>query len=134
MLFRSRIARTAGTALPRILAGTTALIAGSEPDATGAIWKLPMAQRDLDSNVIQLPAGGRIEPHTGPELDVLLLVLVGTGRLETELEPVELHAGALAWLPRRSRRGFTAGPDGLTYLTVHQRKPTLGLLPSPAPR
>jgi quercetin dioxygenase-like cupin family protein len=121
------------TALPRILGDTAALIAGSEPDATGAIWKLPMAQRDLDSNVIQLPAGARIEAHAGPELDVLLVVLAGAGTLETAVDTLEIVAGELVWLPRRSRRGFVAGRDGLTYLTVHQRKPGLGLTERPRP-
>lgn len=127
--WRIRIGRTASTSLPRILCDTTALIADGDPDATGAVWKLPMQQRDLDSNVINLPPAGRIDAHAGPGLDVLLLVLAGSGRLETEHEPLDLRAGALVWLPRRSRRSFTAGAEGLTYLTVHQRKPGLGLMP-----
>jgi uncharacterized protein (DUF2249 family) len=131
-VWRIRIGRRASTALPRILCDPIAVAAGDGDgrDAAGAIWKLPMRERDLDSNVIHLPAGGGIETHTGPELDVLLFVVDGTGRLGTELDTIDLHTGALVWLPRRSRRTFTAGPDGLTYLSVHQRKPTLALMPS----
>jgi len=39
-----------------------------------------------------------------------------------------LRPGSLVWLPRRSRREFTAGPDGLMYLTVHQRRQALTLI------
>ena len=94
---------------------------------TGAVWKLQMRQRDLDSNIIRLEPGTGIGAHAGADLDVLLLVLDGTGQITTELGTLELHAGALVWLPRRSRRQFTAGPDGLRYLTVHQRRQSLVL-------
>ena len=86
---------------PRILGDTAAVVAGAAPDAAGAVWKLQMQPRDLDANIIRLPAGAGIEPHAGPDLDVLLVVLDGSGQLGTELGPVELRAGALVWLPRR---------------------------------
>jgi quercetin dioxygenase-like cupin family protein len=110
---------------PRILGDAAAVVAGAAPDAAGAVWKLQMQPRDLDANIIRLPAGAGIEPHAGPDLDVLLVVLDGSGQLGTELGPVELRSGALVWLPRRSRRQFTAGPAGLAYLTVHQRRAAL---------
>jgi uncharacterized protein (DUF2249 family) len=127
--WRVRISKLASTPLPRILSDTTAVTAGADRDrdAAGAIWKLEMRQRDLDSNIISLPSGTSIARHAGPDLDVLLLVLSGTGQLMTELGPLALAPGALVWLPRRSRREFTAGPDGLRYLTVHQRRQSLVL-------
>jgi uncharacterized protein (DUF2249 family)/quercetin dioxygenase-like cupin family protein len=130
-VWRIRISKLTSTPLPRILANTTDLIAGAaaEPDATGAVWKLQARERDLDSNVIALPAGGGIDSHTGPELDVLIHVLSGSGRLTTETGTIDLSSGALLWLPRRSRRQFAAGPDGLRYLTVHQRRQALVLEP-----
>jgi hypothetical protein len=48
--------------------------------------------------------------------------LAGLGHLTTENGPVDLEPGALLWLPRSSRRQFTAGPTGLRYLTVHRRR------------
>ncbi len=122
-----RLSKLASTPLPRILCDTAILAAGSDPDAAGAVWKLQMRQRDLDSNIIQLQPGTSIGAHAGPDLDVLLLVLDGTGQLTTELDAIQLHPGALAWLPRRSRREFTAGPGGLRYLTAHQRRQSLVL-------
>jgi len=117
-------------AIPHLLVNTAELIAASEPEATGAIWNLPVRERDLDSNVIALPAGHRIEAHLGPDLDVMIHVLDGTGTLLTERDDVPLSAGALVWLPRRSRREIIAGPEGLRYLTVHQRRQALTLGPT----
>ena len=67
-------------------------------------------------------------------MDVLIYVLAGSGHLGTELDTqqVALRGGSLIWLPRRSRRRFTAGPDGLRYLTVHQRRRALTLTTAPA--
>jgi uncharacterized protein (DUF2249 family)/quercetin dioxygenase-like cupin family protein len=131
-VWRIRIGKLTSTPLPRVLANTVDLIAESaaEPDSTGAVWKLEVRERDLDSNVIALPAWGRIDSHTGPELDVLIHVLSGSGGLTTETGTIHLSPGALLWLPRRSKRQFTAGPDGLRYLTVHQRRQALVLEPA----
>lgn len=129
--WRIRITKLASTPLPRVLADTAALGAPDRADAAGAgvAWKLQMRERDLDSNVITLAPGAAIGAHYGPDLDVLIHVLSGSGRLATELGAIELRPGALLWLPRRSRREFTAGPDGLMYLTVHQRRQALTLAP-----
>ena len=120
--WRIMITKLASTPLPRILVNTADAVADpGQPDATGAVWKLQTRERDLDSNLIALAPGGTIDAHTGPDLDVLVHVLAGSGHLVTERDTVDLRPGALVWLPRRSRREFVAGPDGLRYLTVHQR-------------
>jgi uncharacterized protein (DUF2249 family)/quercetin dioxygenase-like cupin family protein len=136
--WRIRITKLASTPLPRILADTSALSASagtsagtSAADATGVIWKLQMRERDLDSNIIGLSPGATIDAHAGPDVDVLIHVLAGSGRLTTELDTLTLRTGSLTWLPRRSRRQFTAGPDGLRYLTVHQRRQALTLTTAP---
>lgn len=121
-----KITKLSSTPLPRILIDTTTVTADTcAADVTGAVWKLEARERDLDSNIIALPPGGTIDAHTGPDLDVLVHVLAGTGRLATELGEVELAAGVLVWMPRRSQRQFTAGDSGLRYLTVHQRRQSL---------
>lgn len=129
--FRARITKRASTALPRVVADTTSLFDSSSPDAAGSIWQLEPGARDLDSNIIALPPYGEIAQHAGPDLDVLIFVLAGSGELHTELTTISLEPGALLWLPRKAQRRFTAGPDGLRYLTVHQRKPTLNITPAP---
>jgi len=129
--WRIRITKLASTPLPRVLADTSALSTAAA-DATGVIWKLEMRERDLDSNVIALAPGATIDAHAGPDVDVLIHVLAGSGQLCTELGTLALRPGSLTWLPRRSRRQFTAGPDGLKYLTVHQRRQALTLTTAPA--
>ncbi|MDQ4491538.1 DUF2249 domain-containing protein [Sinomonas sp. ASV486] len=129
--WRLRVTRTAATPLPRVVADTLALAEAHDADASGAVFRLTMGNRDLDSNVIALPPHGTIGEHVGPDLDVLLHVISGSGTLATEGGEVPLSPGALVWLPRRSRRQFTAGALGLRYLSVHQRKSGLGLTPRP---
>jgi uncharacterized protein (DUF2249 family) len=124
--WRIQITKLAGTPLPHVLVDTTTITADTAAaDVTGAVWKLQARERDLDANIIALPPGQAIDAHTGPDLDVLIHVLAGSGQLATELGTVELTPGVLLWLPRRSRRQFTAGVGGLRYLTVHQRRQAL---------
>jgi uncharacterized protein (DUF2249 family)/quercetin dioxygenase-like cupin family protein len=126
--WRIKITKLASTSLPRVLVDTATLTADTTAaDVTGAAWKLQARERDLDSNVIALPPGGTIDAHTGPDLDVLIHVLAGSGRLVTEVGEIDLGPGLLLWLPRRSRRAFEASDQGLRYLTVHQRRQALAL-------
>lgn len=126
--WRIRISKLAATPLPRVVGDTA-----TRPDAdpAGVQWKLQMRERDLDSNVVALAPGSGIDAHHGPDLDVLLVVLDGAGTLTTEAGPVDLYPGALVWLPKRSRRRFDAGGDGLRYLTVHRRRQALVLDAAP---
>lgn len=119
--WRIRITKLASTPLPRVLTNT-AVPDPDMADVTGAVWKLRMDDRGLDSNIIVLAAGAGIDAHAGPDLDVLIHVLDGSGRLVNEIAELELVPGDLVWLPRCSRREFRAGPQGLRYLTVHQRR------------
>lgn len=124
--WRVLITKRASTPLPRVV-GSTAGASSPDQHDVGAVWTLPARERDLDANVIHLPAGEAIGAHAGPDLDVLIHVVAGSGRLGTELDEVALEPGQLLWLPRRSRRSFAAGTEGLTYLTVHRRRTALGL-------
>ena len=126
-VWRIRITKRTSADLPRVVGKTTAMTSDATPDAAGAIWTLDVSQRHLDANIIYLQTYGRIAAHTGPDLDVLMHVLAGAGRLTTEADRVTLRAGALVWLPRRSQRSITAGPTGLRYLTVHPRRPALSI-------
>ncbi len=84
-----------------------------------------MPERELDSNLIRLPAGEEIPAHIGAEVDTLVHVVRGEGVLTTEDGEEPLRAGDVALLPRRTVRGFRAGEDGLEYLTVHRRRRSL---------
>ncbi|MEB3030972.1 DUF2249 domain-containing protein [[Mycobacterium] nativiensis] len=127
-LWRTKISRLSSTALPWVLTDTTTTGDGVEPDPAGVVWKLDVQSREIDADVTSLTAGQDTGMHVGPEIDALIHVLSGDGRLTTELGTIELTAGALLWMPKRSRRQFVAGPDGLRYLTIHQKRQFLSLM------
>nr|WP_306970438.1 hypothetical protein [Streptomyces afghaniensis] len=116
---------------PRLLCDVHAL-AGTDPARSGAVWKLTESGRQLDANLVHLPAHQCVETHAEPDLDVLLLVVAGHGILGTSDRTEPLTGGALFWLPRGSTRRLTAGADGLSYLTVHRRRPGMQIRPRPS--
>ncbi|MGV9284346.1 hypothetical protein [Streptomyces sp. NPDC003730] len=120
------------TPLPRVLCDTARLVAPDGDAPSGALWKLAEPGRQLDANVVHLPAGGRVGTHTEPDLDVLLLVLDGAARLDCADGEHPVRRGVLTWLPHGSTRAVLAGPDGVTYLTVHRRRPGLRVQPPEA--
>lgn len=126
-----RITKEAATPAPRIMTNSKDLgSATSDTDLNGAIWKLEPSERQLDANIIALSAGEEIGEHLGPDLDVLLHIISGSGTLETETERLNLTPGDVVYLPARARRRFIAADEGLRYFSVHQRKRTLGLMPT----
>jgi quercetin dioxygenase-like cupin family protein len=122
---RDHLTKLAATRLPRVLTNAVELAETVDGDAGGARWKLETSPRDLDSNLVHLPARDRIDTHRGPELDVMMIVVHGTGQVETEVGEVAVGPGDIVWLPRRSQRAIVAGGDGLSYLTVHPRRPPM---------
>lgn len=125
-LYRIRISRVAEAPTPRLLCEVDSALA-ADGEAVGAVWSLPVADRQLDANIVRLAPRGRVDEHVGPDLDVLVHVLAGSGEVTTVGDAVTLTPGALVWLPRKSRRAISAGPDGLAYLTVHRRRPALSI-------
>lgn len=109
---------------PRVLCETRAL-AAAPPVPAGVLWKLAEEGRQLDANVVRLAPGARIAAHTEERLDVLVLVVAGDGLLGdgTPDTARPLTEGSLVWLPHGAARAITAGEAGLTYLTVHNRRP-----------
>ncbi|MET9776498.1 hypothetical protein ABZ023_19915 [Streptomyces sp. NPDC006367] len=121
---------TGGAApLPHVLCDTAELSALGADTPAGALWRLAEPGRQLDANVVRLPPSGRVGTHTEPDLDVLLLVLDGTATLVRTDGEQPLRAGLLTWLPHGSTRAVAAGPDGVTYLTVHRRRPGMRVQP-----
>lgn len=110
-----------------VLADLDAVIEGAPDGATGALWRLTGAARGLDANLIRLRPDAVIAEHAEPVLDVLLVVVDGTGRIDTEDGAHRLRPHSAVLLARGARRSLTAGPGGMTYLTVHTRRPGLGI-------
>ncbi|OON82880.1 hypothetical protein [Streptomyces tsukubensis] len=116
-----------GPRAARVLVELGHLAAHVEGERSGALWRLAEAGRQLDSNLVRLPPGGGVGEHTEDALDVLLVVIEGSGQIDSPEGSVPLAPQALAWVPRSTRRALSAGPEGLVYLTVHQRRPGLGI-------
>jgi quercetin dioxygenase-like cupin family protein len=119
------------TDMPRIVGRLDAIVAGASARG-GAVWRLEPDPRHLDANVIHLPPGDRIDVPEGPGLDVLAIVVAGSGSVDLAGDRIVLDVGAMVWLPRHAGRSIVAGPDGLTYFSVHTRRPPM-TIGRPAP-
>lgn len=121
--WRIRITKVASTPLPQVVANTDELAESDQaPDMAGVIWKISVADRDLDSNLIALAPNTEIPAHAGPDLDVMFVVVAGSGQINTEIDAITVQAGDVVWLPERAQREIIAGEHGLRYLTVHKHK------------
>jgi quercetin dioxygenase-like cupin family protein len=111
---------------PRLLADLDWVLAQSASSASGALWRLEEADRQLDAKLIRLRPGQSVDLHQESDVDVMLLPLAGGGTLrcgdESDSEAISLAPHALIWLPRGSRRALEAGSEGLAYLTVHRKR------------
>lgn len=119
------------TRLPRVVLDESEMAdAVDDPEAAGAVWRLEPSDRELDANLIALPAGDGIAEHAGADVDVLIHVIAGSGTLRTAAGEIALTRGQIVHLPRRARRAILAGHEGLRYLSVHRRKETKPLMPA----
>ena len=84
----------------------------------GVIWSVT-GPRQIEANLVVLGPGGRIDEHCNSSVDVLLVVLGGSGQMtvDTVLVPLALHS--LVLVPRGSTRALTAGTEGIRYLSSH---------------
>ncbi|MFE0101059.1 cupin domain-containing protein [Streptomyces sp. NPDC059009] len=110
---------------PRVLllaARAAELADPAEQARGGALWRLPDRGRQLDANVLRLPPDASVAEHVESDVDVILVVAEGGGHLDDGTRRRELTPGTVVWLPRTARRALSAGPHGLTYVSVHQRR------------
>jgi uncharacterized protein (DUF2249 family)/quercetin dioxygenase-like cupin family protein len=114
--------------VPKLLCDARSLAEDLRSLSAGAVWKLAESDRQLDANLVHLPAGRQVDEHAEPALDVLFVVVSGSGVLESaDGEKLSLAEGRVIWLPRGSRRSLSAGDEGLLYLTVHRRRPGMSI-------
>lgn len=118
---------------PGVLARMPDLVRSMPAEQGGVLWKLAAEGRQLDANVVRLAPGAEVGTHREPDLDVLLYVVNGSGRLHTPDGPSPLEAGSVLWLPRGSTRSLSAGAHGLDYVTVHRRRPGMTIRPATPP-
>ena len=116
---------------PRVVHDLRPLLTDGATVPAGVVWRLTEPGRQLDANVLHLGADQVVETHTESDLDVLLVVVSGSGTLEGADGPLALAAGTMLWLPRGSTRRLRAGGEGLGYLTVHRRRPGMQIRSAP---
>jgi mannose-6-phosphate isomerase-like protein (cupin superfamily) len=103
----------------------TGLLQSAEGD--GVHWTLETCS-DLNVNLVHLDAGHVVGDHTNNDVDVVMVVLGGRGRLTSDGRHTELTAHVVANVPRMSRRSVRAADDeGLDYLSIHRRRSGLGI-------
>lgn len=108
----------------------TTILQSAEGD--GVHWALE-APGDLNVNLVHLDAGHGVGEHANDEVDVLVVVLAGRGRLTVDGHGTDLTAHVVANVPRGSRRSVRAADgEGLDYLSIHRRRGPLGIRPAPA--
>ena len=106
--------------------GAVDLLSGS---GTGPLWG--MASTDLNATLLAWRPGHVVPEHLNEELDVLVVVLSGTGTAIIDGEPHDLTAGSALLVPRGTRRQINAGEAGLRYLSVHRRRGPLQIQGTP---
>ena len=67
--------------VPQVLVGLDAALARAAAEQGGALWRLSEPGRQLDANLVRLLPGARVGAHAEEDLDVLLIVVEGSGRL-----------------------------------------------------
>ena len=93
---------------PQVLANALEVLANTAGTAAeGAVWRLEATRRDLDANLIRLPAGELIMEHEGPEIDVLVVVLDGSASAAGTMIRGAAPSIRRAW-PKRSSSNMPA--------------------------
>ena len=97
------------------------------PSGTGPLWG--MASADLNATLLSWPAGHEVAEHVNAELDVLVVVLGGSGAAIIDGERHALDGGCALLIAQGASRRITAGDGGLRYLSIHRRRGPLQIQP-----
>ena len=109
---------------------STADLADLARNATveGAVWTVQSS--DLNANLIVLEKRG-IDEHVNNEVDVLVVGILGAGRVTIDGVTQRLAVGQVVLIPRGARRDFRREAGRFAYLTCHRRRS--GLWPTSPP-
>jgi mannose-6-phosphate isomerase-like protein (cupin superfamily) len=94
-----------------------------EASGSGALWGTE--SEDLNATVVSWPSGGGVDAHVNDLVDVVMVVLRGSGRVIVDSAEVGLEVGQVVLVPKSASREIRAGTGGVTYVNVHRRKPKL---------
>ena len=99
---------------------------------TGPLWG--MASSDLNATLLVWPPRHELVEDTNTELDVLLIVVEGSGVAQVDEQEHALVAGSALLVEKGSSRTVRAGPDGIRYVSVHRRRGPLQITDRPKRR
>ena len=120
-------------ALSRLELATPTGVAGSPvvdlsaPLGSGPLWGTETD--DLNATLLAWPAGDGPDEHVNRECDVILVVLAGAATITIDGEPHMVGADEALVVEKGRRRGLSAGPGGVRYLSVHRRRAPLQIAP-----
>jgi quercetin dioxygenase-like cupin family protein len=100
--------------------GPVALTTGA---ADGPVWGI--ATGDLNVTLLSWPPSRALPEHVNDEVDVLLVVVAGSGTCTVDGVTEALTGTVARLIPRGARRAIAAGPDGIRYLSIHRRRAPL---------
>jgi mannose-6-phosphate isomerase-like protein (cupin superfamily) len=106
---------------------------GSLERGEGALWGTET--EDLDATLVSWSEGKGVDVHTNDEVDVVMVVLEGSGTVARGEESLAVQAGQIVVIPKGTPRSVRAGAGGIAYLNVHKRRRRLmptGTRPRPA--
>jgi quercetin dioxygenase-like cupin family protein len=106
----------------------TALVNATAHEASGPVWGTE--SEELNATLLYWRAGEGPPEHVNDERDVLVVVLAGSAILSTDEDERELAVGEATIIAKGRRRKITAGRDGVRYLSVHRRRPSLQIAPA----
>jgi mannose-6-phosphate isomerase-like protein (cupin superfamily) len=87
----------------------------------GAVWSLPHGG-DLDANLVRLGPGEAIGAHVNSEVDVLVVVVGGSGTVDIDGAIDDLRPSVVVLVPKGASRSITAGDGELVYLSAHRAR------------
>jgi quercetin dioxygenase-like cupin family protein len=115
MVWDGKMAGMADPVPPVDLASLAA--GGNHP---GALWRLD--GEDLQTNLIRLDRGDRIQVHRNDEVEALVVVVLGRGELTLDGQVHQLAPMVVAHLPKGTVRAIEAVDGPLAYLSIHRRR------------
>lgn len=95
----------------------------AESDETGPLFG--GESEDLDFTLLRWNAGEGVAEHINSEVDVIMVVLQGSGTLWIDENETSLGAGHAVMIPKNTKRRMQAGSQGIRYLNVHKRRKRL---------
>jgi quercetin dioxygenase-like cupin family protein len=94
--------------------------AANESAGNGPVWTFTGS--DLNLNLITFDGGHGVPSHQNDEVDVLLVVVAGEGRLQVDDRSYALRAGQACVIPKGATRSIHCIAGRFTYLTCHRRR------------